>query len=311
MPKHAGITSVIWTTGQIVRDGSVQEKVQEIVDDVPATVACCRQFPQWRPEAVEMLGLDQARQLEVDSAGAEWRRPIRGRVRLPRQFTGMETAAAAGHCRRTLPGEGGIGAQPVQGPASTPLAQLRIVNGTQLHLVNKEASIAAQVLTKVPVPAAPEEPVAKGGGSSQSGAAAPAASSSAGSSSSKPQTSAPPPPAAPGSADDDKLKVNPKFQSFDAYLRDRRFDTASLPGSQIYKTSRVTQNGMIKIPPAVSIKQQQFRHVDTLSVINVPEIENFIGYWQHHLLENAMQRVGHSTTCLGHGRGLSGGHELR
>jgi len=148
------------------------------------------------------------------------------------------------------------------------------------------------VLTKQPVPVAPEEPVAKGGSSSQGGATAPAASSSAGSSSSKPQPPAAAPPAAPKPADDGKLKVNPKFQSLDAYLRDRRFDTGTLPGSQIYKTARVTQNGMIKIPPAVSIKQQPFRHVDTLSVINVPEIENFIGYWQHHLLENAMQRVG-------------------
>jgi len=57
-------------------------------------------------------------------------------------------------------------------------------------------------------------------------------------------------------------------------------------------SSKLTDKGMIKIPPSVSIKQQPYRHVDTLSVINVPEMENFIGYWQTHLLENAMQRVG-------------------
>eukprot|EP00913_Durusdinium_trenchii_P027829 g26094.t1 len=33
-------------------------------------------------------------------------------------------------------------------------------------------------------------------------------------------------------------------------------------------------------------------HVDTLSIINVPEMENFIGYWNGVLLENAMQRTG-------------------
>ena len=49
---------------------------------------------------------------------------------------------------------------------------------------------------------------------------------------------------------------------------------------------------MIKIPPAVSIKQQPYRHVDTLSVMNVPEVEFFIGYWQNTLMENALQRVG-------------------
>eukprot|EP00435_Cladocopium_sp_Y103_P023593 s2461_g5.t1 len=35
-----------------------------------------------------------------------------------------------------------------------------------------------------------------------------------------------------------------------------------------------------------------YRHVDTLSIINVPEMENFIGYWNGVLLENAMQRTG-------------------
>eukprot|EP00439_Symbiodinium_sp_Y106_P043819 s2416_g5.t1 len=35
-----------------------------------------------------------------------------------------------------------------------------------------------------------------------------------------------------------------------------------------------------------------YRHIDTLSVINVPEMESFIGYWQGVLLENAMQRAG-------------------
>lgn len=48
----------------------------------------------------------------------------------------------------------------------------------------------------------------------------------------------------------------------------------------------------MKIPPSVSIKQQPYRHVDTLSIINVPEMENFIGYWNGVLLENAMQRTG-------------------
>ena len=66
------------------------------------------------------------------------------------------------------------GAQPVGGDASTPLAQVGITNGAQLHLINKEASIKAQVLTKEVVRVEPEKPVDKGG----SGAAAAAAVSS-------------------------------------------------------------------------------------------------------------------------------------
>jgi len=154
--------------------------------------------------------------------------------------------------------------------------------------VNKEASIAGQVLTKVPVSVAPEVPVGK-----DAGAAAPATSSGSASSSS-----------APGGASSsssketkavssgDGKKVDPKFQSFDSFIRGRRYDTGALPGSQKYVTAKIKKGGMIKLPPSVSIKQQPYRHIDTLSVINVPEVENFIGYWNGFLLENAMQRVG-------------------
>merc|ERR1740129_2357101 len=49
---------------------------------------------------------------------------------------------------------------------------------------------------------------------------------------------------------------------------------------------------MIKLPPSVSIKQQTYRHVDTFSVINFPEMQNFITYWQGDLLQVGMQRLG-------------------
>mmetsp|Transcript_28263 Transcript_28263/g.62316 ORF Transcript_28263/g.62316 Transcript_28263/m.62316 type:complete len:507 (+) Transcript_28263:148-1668(+) len=183
------------------------------------------------------------------------------------------------------------GAQPVGGDASTPLAQVGITNGAQLHLINKEASIKAQVLTKEVVRVEPEKPVDKGG--SGGAAAAAASSSSAGAAASS--SSAPPPPkAADGqlAVTGDGKKVDPKFETFDAFLRHRRYDTAALAGNQKYVSGRLTQAGMIKIPPSVSIKQQPYRHIDTFSVINVPEVENFIGYWQGTLLENAMQRMG-------------------
>eukprot|EP00933_Yihiella_yeosuensis_P028245 TRINITY_DN22066_c0_g1_i1.p1 TRINITY_DN22066_c0_g1~~TRINITY_DN22066_c0_g1_i1.p1 ORF type:complete len:507 (+),score=106.69 TRINITY_DN22066_c0_g1_i1:127-1647(+) len=195
------------------------------------------------------------------------------------------TGVAAGEQRFSLdPG----GSQAVSGPSGTPISQLGIVNGTQLHLTNKEASIAAQVLTKVPVPVEPEAPISKdgaagtGSGSASSSSAAAASGGGASSSSSN---------SAPAVGPDGK-KAPPKFETFDAFLRNRRYDTASLPGSQKFVTGRVQKGGQIKIPPAVSIKQQPYRHIDTFSVINVEEVQNFIGYWHSVLLENAMQRSG-------------------
>uniref|UniRef100_A0A7S4QP37 Nuclear pore localisation protein NPL4 C-terminal domain-containing protein n=1 Tax=Alexandrium monilatum TaxID=311494 RepID=A0A7S4QP37_9DINO len=181
------------------------------------------------------------------------------------------------------------GQKPVSGAPTAPLAQLGIVNGAQLHLVNQDASIAAQVLTKRPVPVEPEEPVSKTGAT---GSGAASSSAGASSSSAAPGASSSSAPKETKAVQGEDKKVDPKFQTFDAFLRTRRYDTAALPGSQTYVTAKVSDKGMIKIPPSVSIKQQPYRHVDTLSVINIPEVENFIGYWQTHLLENGMQRAG-------------------
>jgi nuclear protein localization family protein 4 len=180
------------------------------------------------------------------------------------------------------------GQKAVGGSPGTPLSQLGIVNGAQLHLVNQDADIAAQVLTKQPVPVEPEAQISKSGDTGAAASSSTAAASAPGGSSS----SGGGPPKTPQATTGDGKKADPKFETFDSFLRNRRFDTAALPGSQKYVSSRLTDKGMIKIPPSVSIKQQPYRHVDTLSVINVPEMEHFIGYWQNHLLENAMQRVG-------------------
>lgn len=188
------------------------------------------------------------------------------------------------------------GQRPINGSPAASLAQIGISNGTQIHLINKEANIAAQILTKVPVPVEPEKPVGKDGeAAAAAAAAAPASSSSAaaapGSSGPAASSSAPPPAGTRSEAGDGK-KVDPKFETFDAFLRNRRYDTAALPGNQKYKSAELKQGGQIKIPPSVSIKQQPYRHVDTLSVMNVPEMEYFVGYWQNHLLENGLQRAG-------------------
>jgi len=189
------------------------------------------------------------------------------------------TGVAPGEQRFSLDPQG---QQAVSGTAASPLSQIGIVNGTQLHLVNKDATVAAQVLTKVPITVEPEVPVAKGTGGGGSAGSTASGSGSASSSSAAPGTS---------SSSGDGKKVDPKFETFDAFIRKRRYDTGALAGNQKYVTGRV-QKGMIRLPPSVSIKQQPYRHIDTLSVINVPEIENFIGYWYGSLLENAMHRVG-------------------
>lgn len=188
------------------------------------------------------------------------------------------------------------GAKPLRGNGASTLAQLGIANGQELNLVNKEAAIAAQVLTKVPVPAAPEEAVKRDAATTAaSGAAGVSGSSgsagtSGGPSSSNAATSGGP--AKTVGVHADALKVDPKFETFDAFIRGKRFETNSLPGTQKYVSAKITQNGMIKLPPPISIKQQPYRHVDTLSVINVPEVENFMGYWQGTLLQEAQQRMG-------------------
>lgn len=185
------------------------------------------------------------------------------------------------------------GHQSVSGPSSAAISQLGIVNGTQLHLINKEASIAGQVLTKVPISVEPEAPIAKDSAAKPS--ATPATTASQGASSSSSSSAAPAASSSSSSkapAAQDGKKVTPKFEAFDSFLRNRRYDTAALPGSQKYVTGTLKQGGMIKIPPSVSIKQQPYRHVDTFSVINVPEMENFIGYWHSVLLENGLQRAG-------------------
>lgn len=181
------------------------------------------------------------------------------------------------------------GRQPVSGAPSASLSSVGIANGTQLHLVNKEASLAPQILTRVPVAVEPEAPVAKEAGSG-GGAAGSSSSSGAGGGASSSSSSAPT--GTQAIAGDATKKPDPKFETFDAFLRKRQYDVGALPGSQKYVTATIKRGGMIKIPPSVSIKTQPYRHVDTLSVINVPEMENFIGYWMGSCLENGLQRAG-------------------
>eukprot|EP00439_Symbiodinium_sp_Y106_P050893 s359_g6.t1 len=145
----------------------------------------------------------------------------RSRIVLPSSSTLAELQAEVKTRCGVEPGDQQLsfdpaGNRPIDGPPSAQLSQLGFVNGSEVHLRNREASIAGQVLTK-----------------------APASSGSA-----------------PKAVESDGKKADPKFETFDAFLRKRQYDVGALPGNQKYVTVKITRGGMLKIPPSVSIKQQ-------------------------------------------------------
>lgn len=94
-------------------------------------------------------------------------------------------------------------------------------------------------------------------------------------------------------SDDDTLDgtSEPNFKSFDAYLMDNGFPVADLPLKQSYKAVILERGKMNKLPSGVTVKRQQYRHVDHLEMMNVDDIQNFANYWMNDL-EMAEQRVG-------------------
>jgi nuclear protein localization family protein 4 len=185
------------------------------------------------------------------------------------------------------------GSQLIAGTPAATLASLNVKRGDEIHLLNNDATIAEQVLTKVPIPVEPEKPVAA------SAAAAGSSSSAQNSTTKETEAAKPIVPTAPAGFGTkkmdihglDKVDKNAPFAVFDTFIRNFRYDTTSLAGTQVYKTVPLKAGGMIKIPPAVSIKQQPYRHVDQISFYNNTEVQNFIGYWSRDL-EMMTQRIG-------------------
>lgn len=195
------------------------------------------------------------------------------------------------------------GTRMVSGGPSTALAQLGIVNGTEVHLVGaKEATIAPQILTKQMVPVEPKDgdkkeeandPKAAGGASSSG-----AASSSGGAPSGKP-------PPAPGStggaaaaakAAADKAKgpeekKGPAHVAFDAFIKKQRYETGNLPGALRYTPKPLEKGRMTKLPNSVTLGFQPYRHVDHLEYMNTAELGDFVKYWRNSL-DMITQRCG-------------------
>ena len=90
--------------------------------------------------------------------------------------------------------------------------------------------------------------------------------------------------------EEDKSKT-PLHQTFESYLRARRFDTSSLAGSQSYKSIFFDKGRLAKVPPSVTLTHQPYRHIDHLEFANVAEIQGFVNHWFIDL-HGFTQRVG-------------------
>lgn len=77
--------------------------------------------------------------------------------------------------------------------------------------------------------------------------------------------------------------TQPLHKTFEAFLSERRYETGNLPGNLSYKSKFLEKGRMLKMPPAVTLTHQPYRHVDHLEFMNVPEIQDFVGNWQINL----------------------------
>lgn len=86
-------------------------------------------------------------------------------------------------------------------------------------------------------------------------------------------------------------KNEPNFKSFDYFLKLREYNTTDLPLNNEYKSVYLVKGQLNKIPLSVTLKHQEYRHVDHLELMNIEEIKNFVNYWcyENHMIE---QRVG-------------------
>ncbi|KMZ80011.1 hypothetical protein PVIIG_04808 [Plasmodium vivax India VII] len=69
------------------------------------------------------------------------------------------------------------------------------------------------------------------------------------------------------------------FKSFDHFLKMREYNTTDLPLNLTYQSVFLTKGRFIKIPLSVTLKHQEYRHVDHLELMNVEEVKNFVQYW--------------------------------
>ncbi|GAW81478.1 hypothetical protein, conserved [Plasmodium gonderi] len=76
-----------------------------------------------------------------------------------------------------------------------------------------------------------------------------------------------------------EVKNESNFKSFDYFLKMREYNTTDLPMNMEYKSIFLTKGKFIKIPLSITLKHQEYRHVDHLELMNVEEVKNFVQYW--------------------------------
>lgn len=91
--------------------------------------------------------------------------------------------------------------------------------------------------------------------------------------------------------DNKKGESQPNFKSFDYFLKQRGYNTTDLPLNLEYKSVYLCKGRVNKIPLSITLKHQEYRHVDHLELMNVEEVRNFVNYWYtyNNMLE---QRIG-------------------
>ncbi|KJP88843.1 hypothetical protein AK88_01533 [Plasmodium fragile] len=77
----------------------------------------------------------------------------------------------------------------------------------------------------------------------------------------------------------EKNENQANFKSFDYFLKTREYNTTDLPLNLTYESVFLCKGRFIKIPLSVTLKHQQYRHVDHLELMNVEEVKNFVQYW--------------------------------
>ncbi|SOV11596.1 nuclear protein localization protein 4, putative [Plasmodium sp. gorilla clade G2] len=82
----------------------------------------------------------------------------------------------------------------------------------------------------------------------------------------------------------------PNFKSFDYFLKQRGYNTTDLPLNLEYKSVYLCKGRVNKIPLSITLKHQEYRHVDHLELMNVEEVRNFVNYWYtyNNMLEQRM-----------------------
>ncbi|CEM15003.1 unnamed protein product [Vitrella brassicaformis CCMP3155] len=173
------------------------------------------------------------------------------------------------------------------------LLWLKVTGGAKVEIRGDAIAPAAKMKIDDLPPLPPKDASKTGGGGAsdagkqEGGASAPASrQDSVGSGGSHP-----PQGGGGGGGVDGEKKDEPKFKNFDQFLHDNGYNVIDLPFHRTFTPITMEMGRMTKLPPAVTLKHQPYRHVDHLELMNISEMQNFCSYWTDKC-ELATQRGG-------------------